>query len=379
MLHIDLPSRTEIEKLAEFHGAPAVSLYVATTPTTQAAQADRIELKNLLKQAVAQLTQADADKRVIRAIESGVEAIIEDDEFWAVQANSLAIFATGDRVRTFRLPNKLVNVVEVSDRFHLKPLLRSVTFPHHAYVLAISVGSVRLVEVSADLPPHVVAVPGLPRDFNEALGRRSHTAKDGPLRGGDSGSENATLTRYARAVDQALRGTLKGEHAPLIVAAAEPMASIFRHASSYSHVATPVIPGSADGTPDHELAASARKVLDEIYAGEIERLRALFATRESQGRATTDVAEAARAATFGAVDTLMVDMDTVVSGRVSDTDGGVTFDDKADGINYGVVDEVARRVLLSGGRVVSVRRGDLPRDADLAAILRYSPAVVTGR
>lgn len=55
MLHIDLPSRAEIEKLAAWHGAPAVSLYLRTTPLTQGAQADRIELKNLAKQALAQL------------------------------------------------------------------------------------------------------------------------------------------------------------------------------------------------------------------------------------------------------------------------------------------------------------------------------------
>lgn len=372
MLHIDLPSRSEIERLAQYRGAPAVSLYLHTTPTPQDAQADRIELKNLLKAAAARLAEAGVDKHAIRSIEAAVEAIIDDDAFWAVQANSLAIFATADRVRTFRLPNKLVNVVEVSDRFHLKPLLRSVTFPHHAYVLAISVGAVRLVEVSADLPPHVVAVPGLPRDFGQALGRRSHGAKDGLVGAGEGASEHAMLTRYARTVDQALRATLKGEHAPLIVAAAEPMASIFRHASSYPHLAAQGIPGSADDTPDHVLAAGARQVLDEIYARDVAQLRELFAAREAQGRATTDIVQAARAATFGAVDTLMVDMDSVISGRVSDDDGAVAFDDKPDGANYGVADEVARRVLLAGGRVVSARRADLPRDAELAAILRYA-------
>ena len=48
MLHIDLPSRSEIESLVAFRGSPAVSLYLPTTPLTQDAQADRIALKNLL-------------------------------------------------------------------------------------------------------------------------------------------------------------------------------------------------------------------------------------------------------------------------------------------------------------------------------------------
>jgi hypothetical protein len=371
LLHIDLPSRTEIEKLAAYRGAPAVTIYVRTTPLTQDAKADRIELKNLLKTAVSQLDAAGADKRGVRSIEAAVEAIIEDDDFWAVQANSLAIFATDGRIQSFRLPNKLANTVEVSDRFHLKPLLRAVTFPHHAYVLAIGVGSVRLVEVSAELPPHAVQVPGLPRSLKDALGRRSHTAKDGPGRSGESTSEHATFTRYARAVDLALRGILKGESAPLLIAATEPMASIFRNASSYPHVAAQVISGSADDTADHVLAEAARKVLDEINAQEIARIADLFAARANDGRATTDIAQAARAATFGAVDTLIVDMDNTVSGFVDETTGAVTFDAAPDAVNYGVVDEIARRVLQTGGRVLSARRADVPRDADLAAILRY--------
>lgn len=371
MLHIDLPSRTEIEQLAQHKEAPAVSIYLRTTPTTQDAQADRIELKNLLKEAIAQLEEAGTEKRDIWPIQSAIEEIIEDDDFWAVQANSLAIFATRSRVRSFRLPNKLTNAVEVSDRFHLKPLLRSIAFPHHAYVLAIGIGAVRLIEISADLPPHVVAVPGLPRDFNAALGRRSHIEKDGAMRSGEQTSESATLTRFARTVDQALRPFLKGENAPLILAASEPLASIFPNATSYANVAAQVIAGNHAETPDHALAEAARKILDEIYAQEIESLGALFAARQAHGRATSDVAKAARAATFGAVDTILVDMDTTISGKVDDEDGSVTFDDEPDAINYGVVDEIARRVLQSGGRVVAARRDDIPGKRDLAAILRY--------
>lgn len=372
MLHIDLPTRAQIEQLISRRGSPAVSIYLRTTPLTQDTGVDRLELKNLLKIAVAEMEAAGTPKRNIWPIQESIEALVEDDDFWVEQANSLAIFVTPESIRTFRLPNKLTNIVEVSDRFHLKPLIRSVTFPHHAYVLAISMGAVRLIEVSADLPPHEVTVPGLPRDARQALGRRSHLERSGDMRSGEITSENALLTRYARAVDEALRPVLAGHERPLILAAAEPMASIFRSVASYPHVADQVIPGSADQTPDHELAAGARDVLDALYAAEIRDLGALYATRESQGRATADIAQAARAATFGAVDTLIVDMDAVVPGAVDDADGKVTFADQADAVSYGVVDEIARRALQSGARVVAARRADIPGGGDLAAILRYA-------
>ena len=372
MLHIDLPTRAEIDKLANHRGGPAVSIYLRTTPMTQEAGANRIELKNLLKEAVEEMVEAHMPSSSIKSIQESVEALVGDDDFWTEQANSLAIFAAPESIRTFRLPNKLTNLVEVSDRFHIKPLLRSVTFPHHAYVLAIGIGAVRLIEVSADLPPHAVSVPGLPRDASHALGRRSHLERGGDMRSGEVTSENALLSRFARAVDQALRPLLAGDERPLILAAAEPMASIFRHVCSYPKLSDQVIAGSADHTPDHEIAAAARSVLDHLYDAEIKSLGGLYARRESQGRATTDIAQAARAATFGAIDTLIVDMDGLVPGTVDDNDGAVVFADKADALNYGVVDEIARRVFQSGGRVVAARRTDIPGGGDLAAILRYA-------
>jgi hypothetical protein len=64
-------------------------------------------------------------------------------------------------------------------------------------------------------------------------------------------------------------------------------------------------------------------------------------------------------------------MDNTVSGFVDDGTGAVTIDAAPDARNYGVVDEIARRTLQTGGRVLAVRRADVPAQADLAAILRY--------
>jgi hypothetical protein len=369
MLHIDLPTRAEIERLADHRGTPTVSIYLRTTPLTQETQGDRIELKNLLKTAVEQMEAAGTPKRSIWPIEQAVTGLIEDDEFWNEQANSLAIFASADRLLTFRLPNKLTSMVEVSDRAHLKPLLRAVTFPHHAYVLAISIGHCRLIEISADLPAHEVQVPGLPRDFNQALGKRSHLETKTMGKAG-SMSESALLGRYARVVDQALRPVLAGHERPLIVAASEPLASVYRAVSSYPHTVDRVISGSADHAADHELVPAARAILDEIYAGKLAALAALFAARENQGRATTDVAQAARAATFGAIDTLVVDMDEVVHGTIDD-DGNVHFANTAGAETYGVVDEIARRALRHGATLLAARKADIPGQGSLAAILRY--------
>lgn len=371
MLHTHIPTAYDIEKIAAVRATPALSIYLRTTPVTQDAKGDRIALKNLLKAALDEMTAAGIDKRSIAPIESYVTDLIEDDDFWATQANSLAIFATPERLFTYQLGNHVNNLAEVSDRFHLKPLLRAVTFPHHAYILAISMGAVRLIEVTADSAPREVTVPGLPKSMADALGRRSHLERSGDMGSAGEGSEHALLTRYSRAVDKALNPVLTGRQRPLILAAAEPLASVFRHVSSYHNVAAEVIPGSADHTPDHELASAARGVLDTLYAEEIAAFADLYARRAQQDRATVDISKAAVAASHGAIDTLIVDMDAVISGSIDD-DGVVTFDKAPDAKNYGVVDEIARRTMQAGGRVIAARRDNIPEKADLAAILRYS-------
>ena len=115
MLHIDIPTRDDIEGLIRNRGPARVSLYLPTTPITQHAQGDRIALKNLTGEALSQL--ADHDKREVRDIEEMLFDLMDDDVFWEFQANSLAVFVTPESLRTFRLPNRLQPLVEVSDRF----------------------------------------------------------------------------------------------------------------------------------------------------------------------------------------------------------------------------------------------------------------------
>lgn len=273
---------------------------------------------------------------------------------------------------TFRLPNRLVSVTEVSDRFHLKPLLRSVSFPQLAFVLALAQGSVRLLEVVSDLEPSEVDVPDLPSDIASAVGKAS--IKDRSPSGRLQGSEGQKIRmrQYARQIDQALRPILSGAGVPLILAATEPLDGIFRSVSTYPHLAATSVPGNPETTSASDLVSGARTVLDEVYAAQLREIHELYERREAEGRAATDVADVARAATYGAVDTVLADIDEVVPGSIDDETGAVTFASRDDAVSYGVVDEIVRRVWLSGGRVLAVRGNDIPGRGSVAAILRYA-------
>jgi Bacterial archaeo-eukaryotic release factor family 11 len=369
-LHTDIPTRFEIERLLTARGTPCVSMYLPTSTVTQDAQADRIELKNLTSAAVEQIEATGTDRRTLSEVREPLDELVEDDEFWAEQARSLAVFASPRGVRTYRLPNRLTSAVEVADRFYVKPLLRAVTFPQAGFVLALAAGSVRLVEVTGEGPPFTVHVPGLPTDAASAAGKASIADRSPMRRIQGSEGQKVRLRQFARKVDHALRGVLTGLELPLILAAAEPLDGIYRSLNSYPHLVEAGIPGSPEGTSDGEFAEAARKVLDEVYASELSAIRDRYELLSSHGRGSTDLAMIARAATYGAVETLLVDIDVKVAGFVDEESGALTLAED-DAASYGVVDEIARRVLLAGGRVLAVRRPDVPGDGPVAAILRY--------
>ena len=370
VLYVDIPTSADISALSARRGDICVSIYLRTTPVTQKTRGDRIELKNLAKQAARQLHAEGAEKRLAAAITEQLDDLVDDDEFWRFQAHSLAIFATPENVRTFRIPNALEPMVMVADRFHLKPLLRAVSFPHSCYVLALSQRSVRLIEVSPNLPAVTVTVEGMPQNAGRAVRGASEIDHwpSGRIQGAEG--QKVLLRQFARNVDKALRPLLTGSGIPLILAATEPLASIYRSVNTHPHLATAAIEGSPQTTTDTQLGERARTILDGLYREEVADWRLLFEARENQGRATTDIAQAARAATMGAVESILVDIDEVIPGRIDDT-GSVIFAEQASTTNYGLVDEIAGRVIATGGRVIGVRKPDIPRGEPLAAILRY--------
>ena len=182
--------------------------------------------------------------------------------------------------------------------------------------------------------------------------------------------QKVLLRQFARQVDKALRPVVAGSGVPLVLAAAEPLASTYRSVNSYPHLAATTIDGNPEAMTEAQLGDRARAVLDGIYRDELTAWRALFEARANQGRATTDIAQAARAATVGAVDSMLMDIDETLFGQIAN-DGAVVFAEQPTATNYDLVDEIATRVITTGGRVIGVRKPEIPGAAALAAMLRY--------
>jgi hypothetical protein len=368
MWHVDVPTRDELELFAGLIEPGLVTILLPTTPVSSQAQADRIQLKNLGAEAVTRLTELGVrSASEVAEIADELADLVDDDTFWAHQSYGLAVIVVADHVWTLRLPVSVGPSVQVGDRVPLMPLLAAASQPRECLVLALAEGSVRLIDVPVDLAPTVVRVPDLPTSAADeagkaSIGDRSHS---GRLVGSEG--KRTHIRAYARAVDAALRPVVTGSGLPLVLAAAEPIRSIYRAANSYSDLLSEAIETNPDRASDDELAAAAREVLSREHASRAAGYADLVGRRRSQSRVATDLAELGRAAVRGAIDTLFVADGHTVAGTLDADTGELTLDTGGDAI-----DDLCRLVLGAAGTVVVVNADAVPDGGPVVAVLRFA-------
>ncbi|MBV9598940.1 MAG: hypothetical protein JOZ87_19015 [Chloroflexi bacterium] len=81
---------------------------------------------------------------------------------------------------------------------------------------------------------------------------------------------------------------------------------------------------------------------------------------------------------YGAIEVLMVDIDTVVPGTFDEATGRISLTESPSADTYGVVEAIAAQALSCGARVLGVRSQDIPQRMPLAAILRHALPLTAG-
>jgi hypothetical protein len=367
--NVDIPAIDDLLKLSEERGPASVSIYIPTSPVSQQAQSSKTELRNALAEVERKCRERGLTVQEITAVAAPLRALVDDSDFWRYQSKSLAVFATGSTVRTFRLGVEVETEVVVNDRFRLGQLMQAVTFPQQAYVLVLSEKTARLVELGVG-SPRTLDVDGLPPDTS-ALARTEVADRAAMPRPQGTTGGRIEQQKYCRLAQDAVLPVVSANDSPLVLAAPEPIGPAYQAINTYARFAPEVIVGNFDEASDEQVVARAEPILEHMHTAELERWRNDFADFENQGRATTDLAETARAATYGAIESLMIDPCAQVYGRLADEDGSVQFGEPGNAGDYSLIDEIASRVLHSSGRVLAVASSHVPNGSPVAAILRY--------
>ncbi len=365
-----LPSTSDLQELTSHRDDASVTIYLPASPQPRETDRTRMLLKSTVADAAARLAATGVATDRVRQVVESLESLDENPDFWVRQARGLALFAAPGVLRTFRMVNSVQPALSISDRFDVGVLLRSVSFPHAAFVLSVTEGGAHLYAISATEPTRELELEGLPEDLHTVLEYTTTEDDHAVPRAQGANGEKTEQQRYCRIIQKSALARVNGSNLPLILAASRELEPAYRAVNTYSRLADESIRTNPDALTVAEITERARAILDRLYQSQLAAWAEKYEVQRSRDRATGDLGHVARAATAGAVEELVFDMDADVGGWI-DQHGALRVDDEDPDANYGVLDEIAARVLKSSGTVYAVRADDVPNGSPVAAILRY--------
>lgn len=135
-MQMDLFVRNDLRLLMQHQDRWLVSIFMPTHSVTTRVQEDRIRFKNLVKEAENKLDELGADKP--DSLLEPAYRLLDDRPFWRDQSDGLALFVGEGLFKPYRLPLRFDELVSVTDRFHIKPILPLLTGDGRFYLLALS-------------------------------------------------------------------------------------------------------------------------------------------------------------------------------------------------------------------------------------------------
>ena len=392
MASTSIVDRNRLQDLLGHRAEWCVSLFMPTDRTGAQAQRDRIQLKNLLRDAATQLQSLGMAEAGIEALLAPVAARLDDVEYWRGQQDGLGIFLAPGFERELRLPITPRAQCNVAATFTIKPLLPLLQQNDHFYVLALSHNLPRLFVATRDSIAQL-DVPGMPPGIDQALlydnqarpqASQLPTEEQGKQAderfalfhgqgGGFDGWRKSDLLRWFRMVDAALHAVLAGQEAPLVVHAVEYLRPIWREANTYPGLLEAGIDGNPDRVDPDELRGRAFALVEPLLQADIDRAKERFGDLSATDRVAVDVRDTVPAASFGRVDTLFVQRGAQVWGRF-DADNNrldVHGDESREPGDVDLLDLAARETMRNGGCVYALDKSQMPNSKPVAAVLRY--------
>lgn len=244
----------DTQQLAELRGFDKPCCVTIYAPAASSAEADpnRIEMKNLLRQASIALGDTALTQRDIKKTLRPVKDLLKNGRFWSQHRGSLALFVHADFFRWYQIPTiDIPHEVTVEQGFNLEPLLAAMRDNRSYFVLTLGHKDVQLYEGDRyNLEP--VPLKDFPADMREVLRLDENpqaweTHSIAPGRAGKAseamhGQYNVSqvdkqrLEKFFRRIDHRLHRYLAKRNKPLILAGVGYLLPIYRKVNTYTNL-----------------------------------------------------------------------------------------------------------------------------------------------
>lgn len=295
----------DLARLQHLTGYPMVSVVLATRPGPRLDNVDGATIERLIDHAERRLTIELAGHDISEVIEPlrQLRAQIADEP----AGLGLALFSGAGVIEAYRLPLGPVARVVVDPTFATRDLARAVLENPPYRLLSLSAGTARLYIGTGALLDHLVG-DGFPMSEDPAPDDRAD--RRGHLHQGERTHRNPRRwDRFLREVDHALAADHRRRDLPLILAAAEPIASLFQNRAGQPIIGT--VAGNHQRTGRARLAELARPVIDAHLDRERQQALDRLEAATDRRRAVYGVSDVWRAALDRRVQLLLVDPDYV--------------------------------------------------------------------
>lgn len=383
---MSLFSRNEFRTLINTHEGLCVSIYMPTYRLSPETKQNPIRFKNLLREAEKRLITGGLRSTEAKKLLKPANALLKDSLFWQYQSDGLAVFISPEVFRYFHLPLRFEELLVVTDRFHIKPLLHVFSKDGKFYILALSQNEVRLFQ-GTRYSVSEVGLEGVPKNLSEVLQyddpekqlQLHATAPGGTgeraaiFHGHGVGIDDAkdNILRYFHQIDHGLHNLLPEERAPVVLAGVEYLFPIYREANTFLHLMKKGITGNPEGLKPEDLHKQAWEIVEPYFLKTQQEAADQYIQFAGSERTSNDIKVIVPAASDGKVDLLFVAVGIHQWGTFDPDTLTVHLHQEPETGDEDLLDFAAIQTMLNGGTVFAVEPEKVPDEAPIAVLFRY--------
>lgn len=361
----------------------SISLYQPTHRHRPSNKQDLIRFKNLIQKVEENLNGKFSRKQVSEIMEP-FNNIADNKLFWNDTGEGLAIFSNGQRCIIYKLQREVEERVLISDSFYIKPLIRIFQSADRYQILGINRNEFDLYEGNRYGFEKIQLGEDVDRTIKDVLGdeyTQSHLnpgsyggAKGSPMFHGHGGRKEEIgkdMEKFFRYIDRFVTDEFsKKSNLPLVLVALKEYHGEFKKISHNPYLLEEGVKKAYDSIDIKELKDEVWDVIECYYEKKTEEVVVRYNDSKSNFLCSDDYMQIGKASIENRVDTLIIEADKILSGKVNRETGEVNILEEGDLIDD-ILDEIAEIVIENKGKVIVLPREKMPTDKGIAAIYRF--------
>ncbi|MBZ4665454.1 MAG: hypothetical protein JG770_707 [Mahella sp.] len=363
---------------------PFISIYEPTVRYRPENKQNLIRYKNLIKNIEDSLKEK-YPKNEIDSIMKPLYALADDEMFWVNMYDGLAVLAAGGQCVVYKLQRPVKELAVAADSFHIKPLIRIFQTADRYHVLGLNRKQFMLYEGNMYGFEEVQLDPDTPRTIEDALGideeevliaprPRTSTGGSTIFYGYDDKNEliKEDTEKFFRFIDKLVYERYSRQaQLPLLVVALPEYYSLFKEISRNPFLIEQAVKVDYTALTKEDLKKKIWEAIEPLYREKTKKLVERFGDAKSKGLGSDDIAKVAMAAFQFNIDTILIEEDRIVPGKVDPLSGEIKEGNSAGSLVDDVLDDLGEMVFRNKGNIVVLPKEQMPTGTGVAAIFKY--------